>query len=140
VSSFVAAGLAGASMWQTGWVGMQLSAIALLLPFVWAYDPALLLDGSVISIVIVICTTMAAILVLSRAILKLQAHSPGAILFGIALTVLAYGVGASLIWLGSESLWCFAVAAIGAAVYAVTPVGGQVKRQPAMTAARDSGG
>ncbi|MEJ2377421.1 MAG: TRAP transporter fused permease subunit [Pseudolabrys sp.] len=46
VSSYVAAGLAGANMWRTGWVGMQLSVIALLLPFVWAYDPSLLLEGS----------------------------------------------------------------------------------------------
>lgn len=139
VSSFVAAGLAGASMWQTGWIGMQLSAIALLLPFVWAYDPALLLDGSLISIVIVICTTMAAILVLSRAILKLQAHSLGSVLVGVAMTVLAFAVGSAPIWLGSESLWTFAVAAVGAIVYAVTPVGGQARREPAVAASRDSG-
>jgi TRAP-type uncharacterized transport system fused permease subunit len=137
VSSFVAAGLAGASMWQTGWVGMQLSAIALLLPFVWAYDPALLLDGSWLSIAIVICTTMAAILLLSRAILKLQAHSLGAVLFGLSLTGLAFVVGSSPIWLGSESLWAFAAAAVGAIIFALTPSGGQVKRDPALNVADD---
>lgn len=68
VASYVAAGLANADMWKTGWMGMQLGAVAFLLPFVWAYEPALLLDGSWSSIVIICCTTFVAILLIAKLI------------------------------------------------------------------------
>ena len=80
---------------------------------------------------------MAAILLLSRAILKLQAHGPAPILFGLSLTGLAFVVGSSPIWLGSESLWAFAVAAVGAIIYALTPSGVQAKLGPALKMADD---
>ena len=52
--------------------GHAVSVIALLLPFIWAYDPSLLLDGSWLSIAIVIATTLAAILLISRGLLVLH--------------------------------------------------------------------
>jgi TRAP transporter 4TM/12TM fusion protein len=104
VSSFVAAGLAEASMWRTGWVGMRLALVSLLLPFVWAYDSALLLDGSWLSIAIVIATTMAAILVISRGFVALQENDPATKVLGAALVIAAFGIGSSPVWLGSESL------------------------------------
>lgn len=110
VSSYVAAGLAGASMWRTGWVGMQLSVIALLLPFIWAYDPALLLDGSWLSIVIVMATTMAGILLISRGLLALQTRDVATVALGVALTAAAIAIAASPVWLGHESLTAGAIA------------------------------
>ncbi len=102
VSSFVAAGLAGANMWRTGWVGMQLSVMALLLPFIWAYDPALLLDGSWLSIAVVIATTLAAILVFNRGLLALHGGNVGRVAIGIVIMLAAIGIAGTPVWLGPE--------------------------------------
>ena len=117
VSSFVAAGLAGASMWRTGWVGMQLSMIALLLPFIWAYDPSLLMDGTWLSIAIVCATTLAAILLISRGLLLLHAGNIARLAIGIAVTLAAIALAAAPVWLGPESVTAggLAVAAVMAA-------------------------
>jgi TRAP transporter 4TM/12TM fusion protein len=110
VSSYVAAGLADASMWRTGWIGMRLASISMLLPFVWAYDPALLLDGSWLSIGIVILTTTAAIFVVSRGFINLQEAERSGIAAGVVLLVAALAIGSSPIWLGAESLLTGSVA------------------------------
>jgi TRAP-type uncharacterized transport system fused permease subunit len=104
VSSYVAAGLAGANMWRTGWVGMQLSVIALLLPFVWAYDPSLLLEGSWLSIAIVIATTLAAIVLISRGLLALQAGKVTTAALGGVITLAAVAMAVAPVWLGPESV------------------------------------
>lgn len=116
VSSYVAAGLAKASMWKTGWVGMRLASISMLLPFVWAYDPALLLDGSPMAIGVVIATTTAAIFLISRGFVALQ--EPGnrkEAWFGFALVLLALASGSSPIWMGPESWLAGATALIAIA-------------------------
>ena len=115
VSSYVAAGLAEASMWSTGWVGMRLASISMLLPFVWAYDPALLFDGSWLSISIVIVTTMAAIMLISRGFVALQDHARDKVALGLSLVVAAIAIGSSPMWLGSES-WLAGFIAIVALV------------------------
>lgn len=66
VSSYVAAGLAGAGMWQTGWLGLRYSAVAYVLPFLWCYEPALLLDGSWLAIVVTAGAVFAAIALFSK--------------------------------------------------------------------------
>jgi len=104
VASFVAAGLAGTSMWRTGWVGMQLSMIALLLPFIWAYDPALLLDGSWTSIGLVIATTLAAIMLISRGLLMMRSRNLSTAVLGGVITAAAVALAVSPAWLGPESM------------------------------------
>ncbi|HZD90088.1 MAG TPA: TRAP transporter fused permease subunit, partial [Pseudolabrys sp.] len=112
VSSFVAAGLAETSMWRTGWVGMQLSMIALLLPFIWAYDPALLLDGSWLSIVLVIVTTLAAIMLISRGLLTMRSRNLSTAVLGGAITAAAVAVAVSPVWLGPESMTAGIIAVV----------------------------
>src|SRR5690606_5919420 len=46
VASYVAAGLAKASMWGTASEGLKLGAIAYLLPFLWCFNEGLILEGS----------------------------------------------------------------------------------------------
>jgi TRAP transporter 4TM/12TM fusion protein len=104
VSSFVAASLAKADMWQTGRVGMQLSMIALLLPFVWAYDPSLLLDGSWLSIAIVIATTLGAVLLIYRSLLSVRVDSAASMALGTLFTLAAIALAAAPVWLGPESV------------------------------------
>src|SRR5512134_2051866 len=42
---FAAAGLAKANMWTTGWAAMRAAAPAYIVPFMFVYEPALLLIG-----------------------------------------------------------------------------------------------
>ena len=42
IASMVAAEMAGADMWKTGFIGVQLAATAYLLPYLWAFNPALI--------------------------------------------------------------------------------------------------
>ncbi len=67
VSSYVAAGLAKAPLWETGWTGMRYSAIAFVVPFLWCYEPALLLDDSVLAISTVTAITLGALMIYAKA-------------------------------------------------------------------------
>jgi TRAP-type uncharacterized transport system fused permease subunit len=121
VSSYVAAGIAQADMWRTGWVGMQLSGIACVLPFLWVYDPALLLQGSVLAIAVVTCTTFSAILLIASAIRLVRDRSASSMALAIFLCAAVAAVGTSPIWLGHESMLALAAAAAGVVLYWVLP-------------------
>jgi TRAP transporter 4TM/12TM fusion protein len=43
---FAAAGLAKANMWDAGWAAMRVGAAGFVVPFMFAYDPALLMIGT----------------------------------------------------------------------------------------------
>ena len=47
LASFTAAGIAGGSSWKTGWKAFAFASTAFLVPFVFAYDPSILLFGTV---------------------------------------------------------------------------------------------
>jgi TRAP-type uncharacterized transport system fused permease subunit len=51
LASFTAAGIAGADSWKTGWKGAQYATVAFLVPFIFIYDPAILLLGTPFQIV-----------------------------------------------------------------------------------------
>ncbi len=51
LASFTAAGIAGADSWKTGWTGFIYASVAFIVPFVFAYEPAVLLQGPVINTV-----------------------------------------------------------------------------------------
>lgn len=46
IAAYAAAGIAGGNAWRTGWVAAQIGAPAYLIPFAFAFRPALLLDGA----------------------------------------------------------------------------------------------
>ncbi|MEO3999378.1 TRAP transporter fused permease subunit [Mesorhizobium sp. CAU 1732] len=114
VSSFVAAGLAGADMWKTGWAGMRFSFVAYLVPFIWVYNPALLLNGTPGEIVIVILTTVGSIMLIARA-MAIPLTTPSACAWAALQWVAAGLVGISSIVLGSNSVIAgmLGVAALG---------------------------
>ncbi len=119
VSSFVAAGLAKADMWKTGWTGMRFSFVAYLVPFVWAYDPALLMDGTWPAVAIVAATTLAAIMLVTRA-MALKPRS--AAQWGLYLVhwLAAIAIVLSPILLGAESIIAALLAAAGIAAWVLT--------------------
>lgn len=47
LASFTAAGIAGGDSWKTGWLGLRFALVAFIVPFVFIYQPAILLDGTI---------------------------------------------------------------------------------------------
>ncbi len=116
VASMVAAGLAGSDMWRTGLVGMQLATAAYLLPFVWVFNPALLLIGSWQAILYVILTTIVAGFLIAQTMVSLG--SDGALNKWLALiyAVAMLAVGSSTIWIGPENPMTLLAAAAGVVI------------------------
>jgi TRAP transporter 4TM/12TM fusion protein len=53
---FAAAGLAKANMWHAGWEAVRIGAAGFIVPFMFAYEPALLMIGDWTTIAIAVCT------------------------------------------------------------------------------------
>lgn len=70
IGSIVAARLAQANMWTTGFVGMRLGVVAYILPFVWVYNPALLMQGTPTEIVATVFNTVVAAYLLKLSMLR----------------------------------------------------------------------
>ena len=121
VSAYVAAGIAGADMWRTGWIGVRMSIMASLLPFLWAYDPALLMDGSWLDIFVVCCTTLSAILLISRGVGEIRGSRAVTASAVTLLAVLVLVIGTSTIWLGEGSTFALLAAAAGYLLYRAMP-------------------
>lgn len=74
VGSMVAARLAGANMWSTGFLGMRLGVTAYFLPFLWVFNPAVLLRGSLFEIMLVVSNVLAAAYLFKISLLKSPFH------------------------------------------------------------------
>ncbi|MCP5143911.1 MAG: TRAP transporter fused permease subunit [Gammaproteobacteria bacterium] len=68
ISAYVAAGLADADINRTGWTAFAYGSIAFLLPYMFVYNPALLLQGSAIYIIVGVVTAAAGVALLAMAI------------------------------------------------------------------------
>jgi TRAP-type uncharacterized transport system fused permease subunit len=121
VSAYVAAGIANADMWRTGWLGMRMAIMASLLPFLWAYDPALLMQGSWLSIVIVCCTTLCAILLISRGVAVIRGSRAMLRAQAVVLGIVVLAVGTSTLWLKQQPLLALVAAALGFGLYVAMP-------------------
>ena len=114
VASMVAAGLAGSDMWKTGIVGVQLAAAAYLMPFLWVFNPALVMQGSWIAVVYVVLTATTAGFLIAEAIVT---YGRGGIinrLFGIASLLATLLVGSATLWIGAEAPMTLLVVVVGA--------------------------
>jgi TRAP-type uncharacterized transport system fused permease subunit len=116
VASFVAAGLAGSDMWRTGVTGLKLAASAYLLPFLFVFNPALLMQGSWDRIAIVVITAVVSGGLLARAVDPPEGAGPRLLLGSLALFALALVVGSATVWLGDDSLLALIPAAVVVAV------------------------
>lgn len=112
IASFVAAGMAGSNMWSTGLVGLKLAAVAYLLPFLMVFNPALIMQGSTVAIVLVTITVVISGWLLAYGIDALSERDVATRLTGLGLLVFAVVLGASTIWLGDENWLVLAPAAI----------------------------
>ena len=118
VASYVAAGLAGAGMWSTSWEGVKLAGMAYLLPILWCYNPALLLDGTGFEIFLAVGTTLVAASLLARGMQGASGIGRGVTVPGFVLVLAAVGAGGSTVWLGAASLANLLVIAGGVAAIA----------------------
>lgn len=116
VASMVAAGLAGADMWKTGLVGLQLAAAAYLMPFLWVFNPALLFDGSWQAILYVILTTLSAGFLISEATVSWGRGGAANQILGLLYFAAAISVGSATIWIGPEHSLTMLSAAVGAGI------------------------
>lgn len=65
LSTFAAAGIAGSGMWQTGASAIRLAAAGFIIPFIFAYSPELLLEGTVGRIIFALTTALIGSIVLA---------------------------------------------------------------------------
>jgi TRAP transporter 4TM/12TM fusion protein len=113
MSSYTAAGLAGTDMWTTSVDAIRVGASGYFLPFLFTFNPALILHGSVTEIVYAVLTV-----VLSGAYLSWAAEgSVGVIrltrIERVGALLLAVAIGTATLWLGSESVFNVVVLAAG---------------------------
>lgn len=111
IASYAASSLAESDMWRTGLEGLKLAAVAYLLPFVFCFNPALLMQGSLLAICAAGLTMVASGFLLAQALAGrnrgVLAGAAGRLLLGL----LSIGVGTATLWLGPESPWALVLAA-----------------------------
>lgn len=103
VASMVAAEIAGSDMWRTGFAGVQLAIAAYLLPFLWAFNPAIILDGNWNAIGYALCTCIAAGIILGRTVIAAGRGGRQGSLHALFWFALALAVGSATVWIGPES-------------------------------------
>ncbi len=116
IASMVAAEMAGANMWRTGFIGVQLAATAYLLPYLWAFNPAMLLEGSLIAIIYAVATTVSAGLLLANSVTVFGSGGSSGWVRAILMYCACLIVGSSTIWMGPESPVVLIVAAAGCGI------------------------
>lgn len=68
ISAYAAAGVAGCNAFRTGFTAMRMGIAGFLVPFAFAYDPALMLQGSALDSAIIIPIAIIGIMVLAMGI------------------------------------------------------------------------
>ncbi len=100
IGSIVAARLAGANMWSVGFLGMRIGLVAYLMPFVWVYNPALLLDGTPVQIAIVISSVLAGSYTLKLSMMSSPIRAVPDWLYAKVMTIVGIFVLASTAFFG----------------------------------------
>ena len=68
ISAFAAAALAGSNPMKTGWMAVGLALPAFVIPYVFIFDPALILVGSVPHIIAIICLTLVSVFAMAAGV------------------------------------------------------------------------
>lgn len=89
LASYAGASIAGANMNKTGWEAVRIGMAGFILPFLFVYQPAILLQGTVFEVVWTIAVAMAGLSCLAAAINGLPS---GKILIRVLFAVAAIGL------------------------------------------------
>ena len=64
MATYAAAAIARSDFWSTGWMGMRLGIVAYVVPFVFAFHPALLFKGTIDEIIVAVLTALVGVVFL----------------------------------------------------------------------------
>jgi len=128
LGSIVAAQVAGANMWTTGYYGIRLGMSAYFLPFLWIYNPALLLDGTLLEIVIVLSNCFAAVSLLRISMLQSCIAAVPDWLSSLSLVIAAIAIGGATVWFGSNSMLALALSLVGVIPFLPAPFRGKPQK------------
>ena len=117
IASYVAAGLAGSGMWTTSWEGMKLAAMAYILPFLWCYNAAFILDGTPLAIFYALGTAFIAALMIAQGLQGTRIRDPAGVALAASLFIGAIVVGGGTVWFGQTAPINLAAAAAGIALW-----------------------
>jgi hypothetical protein len=95
---------------------MKLATVAYLLPFLWCYNPALILDGTALEIVFAVGTALVAAFMIARGLQGRTRRDWTGHAVAAGLFLGSIVVGGSTIWFGAASLINVPVAIAGLAV------------------------
>ncbi len=112
VASYSAATIAGSDMWRTGITGMRLAAVAYLLPFVFAFNPALLMQGTWLEIGVSATLVAVAGHILAEALSSPRAFGGGAARYAAVALALAFGASTAVIAPNSMSAILLAIVSV----------------------------
>ncbi len=111
-AAIIAAGMAGAPIWKTGYQAMRLGIIILIIPFMFVYEPVLLLEGQIWEIMLAVIPSLIGVVCLGAAVegfLLASANWVQRILLATAALMLIYpGLKTGIIGiclLGAVSVW-----------------------------------
>jgi len=113
MSSYTAAAIANADLWETSVDAVRTGTSGYLLPFIFALNPALILIGSPLEVVFAVTTVLMSAAFLSWAAESSVGAIPMTQAERIAALVLALGIGSSTLAFGPASLANFAVLIAG---------------------------
>src|SRR5690606_16668458 len=91
---------------------------AYLMPFLWCYNEAFILDGSPLAIAYALVTALIGALLIARAAHTTRVDNAKSAIVGLTMFAAAIGVGGSTVWLGAESVLTLVAAALGIALLA----------------------
>lgn len=114
VATYSAASIAQSDMWQTGVTGVRLAVVAYLLPFVFALNPALLMNGTLLEIAVSCLSVAVAGFLLAEVLASRNAYGGG--LMRLLAGVISLGVGASTAIVPPDSPAAIAVALVSVPV------------------------
>jgi TRAP transporter 4TM/12TM fusion protein len=114
IASYTAATLAESDMWRTGVTGVKLAIVAYLVPFIFAFNTALLLDGTGLEIAVSCVSVTVAGTLLAEVLAWRGAYGGGwrRVLMG----AVAAFVGTSSAVFGPSSIWAIVITVLGLAV------------------------
>lgn len=113
VGSMVAAQIAKANIWTTGFYGMRLGIAAYLLPFLWVFNPAVILNGTLLEIAIVQSNCIAAALLLRQSMLPSFLNVIKGAINAVTFMTLALVVGGATLWIGVDEPVAFLPSLLG---------------------------
>ena len=104
LASFTAAGIAGANSWKTGWTAFSYALVAFLVPFVFVYQPSILLIGTPLdtilnTVVLAVGTFFLAAAVAGYLLLPVEQIWKRILLFIIAVLIIAPEMTSSIVGL-----------------------------------------